>query len=65
VGTYPGKHPDRYILMGKDPDDGEDPDRWFLLEWRDILMMGSPAVPSADAVPSTSWGFLKVLYLEP
>lgn len=42
---------------------GENPDRWFLLEWRDIpdgLILHGPA-----ATEPATWGLLKPLYLGP
>lgn len=42
--------------------DGEDPDRWFMIEWRDIPTVNSP---SSAAVKATTWGKIKAQYLYP
>jgi hypothetical protein len=46
---------------------GEDPARWFLLEWDEIAGTAKPApprVPSPQAVRPASWGVLKLMFWE-
>jgi len=48
---------DMYFRPGREPL-GEDPARWYLLEWRDILSTSSPR----PMVQTISWGVIKSLY---
>ncbi len=43
------------------PDLGESPDLWFLIEWRDIPSAAAPRVSPATEEPAT-WGLLKTIY---
>ena len=47
-----------------DPNGGEDPARWFIIEWRDIPG-GTAAVGSELPTKRVTWGRLKALYSSP
>jgi len=43
--------------------DGEDPGRWYLLEWRDLAPSGSADIRDRLPVRGITWGSLKLRYL--
>jgi hypothetical protein len=44
-----------------DPGQGEDPDHWFLIEWRDIPTTSAPRTPTTGE-QVTTWGKIKSKY---